>query len=686
MFSNLFFDGQNVQRLSLVLMLSAFSSYVFSDDLALSEFDSSFDDADSEYQFDIPLVLTASRLRQSQLDSPASVTVIEADTISALGFKNIEEIFRLVPGMLVGYHSGFGEKWPSVSYHGTQTAEHRRLQVLIDGRSVFKPGLARVEWNDIPLAIEDISRIEVIRGPNSATYGANSYLGVINILTKHPQEDQGTKLKVTSGNRNVWDTYINLSRRISNTDYRWTIGSKEKSGFDTLTAEGDEENRDGTSAVYTNLRTFTQFSPTFTFEFQGGYQSGSNEQIEQLDDTLIYLSDEDIDAKDTYAWLKLNKEFSVEQFSHVQVYTQQFKRIQEWSACIIGTLTCGLFDKNLNEVKSEIEFQHTSIWNENFRTVMGARFRLDEFESITYNGGNTDNENISVFTNAEYKLGDAYTFNIGGMYEDDDLNDTNFSPRIALNSHLTSNDTIRIIYSEAVRSPDLFEQNGQLLFAVNNAVDNGVYIGNKVFDIYGPGHGQLGNEKIYSHELSYFGLYPRINAQVDIKIFYDELSGLISESLNHSEPLTNDNRLIQKGVEGQVKWHPSEDDELIFSFAYTDSDNEFSTNNFASYKESSLSADRSGSVIWVSVLSKKTQLASAYYHVENWNKERAGSSSGFTFSRIDLSVSHQLALSDDYNLRMQANVQYRLDDDPLLYQRNNYSSKTHYYASMIMSY
>ena len=67
----------------------------------------------------IPVVLTAARLRQSQLDAPASVTIIEADTIEALGFKDIEEIFRLVPGMLVAYHSGVSEKTASVSYHGT---------------------------------------------------------------------------------------------------------------------------------------------------------------------------------------------------------------------------------------------------------------------------------------------------------------------------------------------------------------------------------------------------------------------------------------------------------------------------------------------------------------------------------------------------------------------------------------
>jgi len=155
---------RKIINLQFLLLTALFSPALlanpdFNDD-AFAEFDLL-----DEPMMDIPVVLTAARLRQSQLDTPASVTVIEADTIAALGFKDIEDIFRLVPGMLVGYHSSTGEKSPSVSYHGTQAAEHRRLQVLIDGRSVYKPALAQVDWVNIPLAIEDIERIEVILAP-----------------------------------------------------------------------------------------------------------------------------------------------------------------------------------------------------------------------------------------------------------------------------------------------------------------------------------------------------------------------------------------------------------------------------------------------------------------------------------------------------------------------------------------
>jgi len=628
--------------------------------------------------FDIPVVLTASRLRQSQLDAPASVTVIESDTIAALGFKDIEDIFRLVPGMLVGYHSGFGNKTPSVSYHGTQAAEHRRLQVLIDGHSVFKPGLARVEWTDIPLAIEDIERIEIIRGPNSATYGANSYLGTINILTKHPQDSEGIKLKVRSGSQNVSDHYLNFSGTVGNTSVRWTLAHKEDSGFDTF-SNGITDNRDSLDSSFTMLRTFTPLNAQASMEWQAGFKTGTNLQRQLHTGELDYNSEEDIDAQDTFIWQKLNYEFSQSQFSHLQVYSHSFIRTQEWNACYLNddreALFCGDLNKNLDEQKSEIEFQHTSIWNKQLRSVAGMRLRLDEFRSETYNGGNSDNFNASIFSNIEYKFGDRYTANMGAMYEDDDMNGHFFSPRVALNIALSPLQTLRIIYSEAIRVPDLFEQNGQLIFIMRNVdgTDNSIPLafGTAEKDM-------LGSEKIYSKEISYFAVIPSISAQVDIKLFHEELSSLISESLNHQDPLTNDNRLVMQGIEGQITVNMNPANKIMASAAYINSDHDFAGNNDSYDIETRLSADRSGSLSWIHTFVQDTQFSSTLYHVENWNELETSSRNGFTFSRLDLHLAHSLTLDNNYHLNLGATLEYRIDDDPTLYPKNTYDDKAHF--------
>ena len=651
-----------------------------------------------EQVMEMPEVLTAARLRQSQLDTPASVTVIEADTIAALGFKDIEEIFRLVPGMLVGYHSGFGEKTPSVSYHGTNAPEHRRLQVLIDGRSVFKPGLARVEWVDIPLAVEDIARIEVIRGPNAAAYGANSYLGTINILTKHPSDAQGRVVKVTAGNRDVLNSYVNISDRFVNSDFRLTLGSKMKSGFDYY-LDGDEEleNRDGIEAKYAMLRTFTSFSSSFSMEWQAGYKHGVNEQLQTLDEDLImYLEPEDVIAEDVFLWARFNKEFNRNQVGQIQAYSEQFKRTTEWKACLLNAIfePCGELNQNLDERKSEFEYQHTSTWSPNFRTVAGIRYRLDQLDSQTYNGGYSENTNTSAFINVEYKLGDLVTTNLGGMYEFDDLNGENFSPRYALNLHLNQHHTVRFIYSEAIRSPDIYEKEGRRTITIQGSSLTGAGDDPFVYgqDLFGEGvwiaTGQVSNESIHSHEISYYGILRDFGLQVDAKIFYDELNGLISQSLDHDPalPLASENHINQSGFEGQVKWDVNHDNQLVLSFSRIKTDDDFSGNNSKVDRESSLTAEKIGSLSWINYLSKQTTLGMVYYHVQDWNVPRRPETNGFEFKRLDLTVSHEVKLHENYSLELKGTVQYRLDDDSLLYEANNYDDKEHYYFSAQLNF
>jgi hypothetical protein len=104
-----------------------------------------------------PLILTVSRISKPLLESPASVTVIDRQMIEAAGVRELADLFRLVPGLVVGYHSGHA---PVVTYHGLGQECGRRMQVLIDGRSVFIPSFGGVPWSNLPLLIEDIQRVD----------------------------------------------------------------------------------------------------------------------------------------------------------------------------------------------------------------------------------------------------------------------------------------------------------------------------------------------------------------------------------------------------------------------------------------------------------------------------------------------------------------------------------------------
>jgi len=120
-----------------------------------------------------PEVITATRLKQSLFDAPASVSVIDRAMIKASGARELPDILRLVPGMVVGRESG-SEAY--VLYHGTNAGGARRMQVQINGRSVYEAALARVDYIGLPFDVAEIERIEVVRGPSSAAHGANSFL------------------------------------------------------------------------------------------------------------------------------------------------------------------------------------------------------------------------------------------------------------------------------------------------------------------------------------------------------------------------------------------------------------------------------------------------------------------------------------------------------------------------------
>jgi iron complex outermembrane receptor protein len=137
---------------------------------------------EEQYFSDIPIVLTATRLAQPATEAPAAITVIDREMIKASGAREIADLLRLAPGFVVSHENGYT---PIVMYHGLSDEYARRMQVLIDGRSVYAPSGGGVEWTNLPLTVDDIERIEVIRGPNAASYGSNSFLSIINIITLH---------------------------------------------------------------------------------------------------------------------------------------------------------------------------------------------------------------------------------------------------------------------------------------------------------------------------------------------------------------------------------------------------------------------------------------------------------------------------------------------------------------------
>src|SRR5665213_715362 len=142
-------------------------------------------------------VTTASKEPEQVWQTPAAIYVLTQEDIRRSGATTIPEVLRLVPGVEVAQADS--DHW-SVSIRGFGAVLASKLLVLIDGRTLYTPLFAGVYWEVQAAPLEDIERIEVIRGPGGAIWGANAVNGVINIITKSSKDTHGTLASVGGGN------------------------------------------------------------------------------------------------------------------------------------------------------------------------------------------------------------------------------------------------------------------------------------------------------------------------------------------------------------------------------------------------------------------------------------------------------------------------------------------------------
>jgi iron complex outermembrane receptor protein len=136
-------------------------------------------------------VSIASKRAESLTSTPAAVSVLTGDEVLRSGATNIPEALRWVPGLDVAQINA--AEW-AVSARGFNNRFSNKLLVMVDGRTVYTPLLAGVYWDTVNPMLEDLDRIEIVRGPGGALWGANAVNGVINILTKSARDTQGTLL------------------------------------------------------------------------------------------------------------------------------------------------------------------------------------------------------------------------------------------------------------------------------------------------------------------------------------------------------------------------------------------------------------------------------------------------------------------------------------------------------------
>lgn len=597
----------------------------------------------SDYSFllesRVPEVLSTTHLRQPKSKMPGSTTIVQGQLIRDLGIRTLVEVFRLVPGMTVAYVQS---NKPVTSYHGTVAEEQRRLQVLIDGRTAYQPGLARVDWNAMPVALESIERIEVSRGPNAAAYGINAFLGTINIITRSPEDTAGVSLHSSLGSRGYREAFGAVSSNASD-DYNWRLAYQKRmsDGFDARQQkqpDGSFVHRPFHNGYNFNLVTYDSsrtLNERQSVDFRAGITDGVDEvEKAKIGDAFGAREQPDVSVNDRYLQLRWNYEASANHFFHIQSSYQGYNRQQRWRTCPVGfEPLCATTNQNTQESRLEFEIQDTLRLSPQLRLVSGLGYRKDTISSDTYFNGDEGSYQSRVYTNIEYTPVSWLTFNLGGNNESTtNLDKDFFSPRVAANFQLTDNQTLRFVFSKAVRIPSTFEQYADWGYrAINVTPVNpyGFLEGQRVGPTF-QSPGTFREERIISREISYFNQLRYGNAlwSTEVKFFHDNLRDIISGRLDVSRwDLENNVALNQQGfeVESSLAYQRSR---FRLTYAYMDQDGDYRGVPKADYAaeqryvqfESRLTVQHSGSLAWIQRYPNDIKTATAYYFADSFKE------------------------------------------------------------------
>lgn len=486
--------------------------------------------SDQSYTDDLPIVLSATRLAQPISEAPVAMTVIDRDMIEASGARNIPDVLRLVPGMQMGYFDGNS---PVVAYHGHSAEHNTRLQVLIDGRSVYEPARDAVPWSDLEIGLDDIDHIEVIRGPNASTFGNNSFLAVISITTRHAVEAQGHTVHFKAGSHATTDAAYTFGDQTGSLDYRITVTTENDNGSDLL--------RDETQAKAFNYRLDWQTTSQDRVMYQGGMKhvgQGDHEAVDENQETGHSI--ENSSAFQLIKWEHLpqsDNSFSL-QYYYNRHETLEISPPQHVPALSVFDAYDYIMDVDLQSERHDLEFNHFLRPTNDLRLVWGSSARLDIVEGsldgdkIFRTSARQELELYRGFAHGEWNFAPDWLLDAGYMVEYNDISGNDSSPRIALIHHINNQHTLRLSKSKATRTPTLFEEDGLVIFrnplTINGAPPPSFIPYNEAILTRIIAQGNLSSEKITSTELGYIGEYLNNQLTLDITAFRDETAELLT--------------------------------------------------------------------------------------------------------------------------------------------------------------
>lgn len=521
----------------------------------------------------LPVVLSVSRLPQAMQDTPGAVTVIDSEMIAATGYRDLSRLFRLVPGMQVGQERG-NDQW--VTYHGLGADYPNQMQVLVDGRSVYSPYFyGGADWGSLPLTLEDIDRIEIVRGSDSAAYGSNAFLGVVNILTRHTGAETGSSATVTVGSSGIADVTGRAVFHSGALGLRLTVQHQQDDGISDI--------HDSRRINLLNLRSDLRVSDIDEVSLITGLSSGTRAM--GYDGTLFDGSaPRTARHEDGSVHLRWRRTYSPDEEWSLSWYRNQERSREAWVVDSHRNLLPQLafllqmprmvvpVDNDRDSLRDNIEFQQRLKPGDDLRLLWGTEWRRDWLDapSLFFDGKARSQEEWRLFSNLEWRAAPQWLWNVGAMAERIGGDRIRLAPRVFLNWQPEPATTWRVGYSRAWRQPTLFERSAD------------VRIVHPVYGLLQWRHlpnPDIRPQRIDAWEIGFLGLLPQ-QGSFDLRLFHERIEDyIVRRAVDPSELPNNPIQQVLGGtrwensgqsvrllgLEYQLRARPWRDGELIFN-------------------------------------------------------------------------------------------------------------------------
>jgi len=481
-------------------------------------------------------VYGASMKEERLTEAPSAVTVLDQTDIQLNSTSGqLPKMLETQPGIDIAQNGLFDF---NINTRGFNSSLTRRMLVLLDGRDLSIVFLGAQEWNGLSIPVEDLGRLELIRGPGSALYGANAFNGVINITTPSPKQILGTKITLAAGELNSfrgdvryagmegsWSYKINAGRFQGDTWSESRVSGLEYAGLTGLNKEVVPINNDKVGTSYGSARIDYDFTDSATATFEGGLSQVENE---------IYITGIGrIQVRRALKpWGRLN-------------YTNQHLTVEIWTSGRDSqdpqiSLATGLplYEQSIN-TQGDVQYRFTEL-DDKLTFISGLSYRYQTIDTKQSLMLDSHNDNMSgVYGQIEYKILPGLKGITAVRWDRSTLQASQVSPKAAIVWTPLPDHTFRVTYNQAFQSPNYSE----LFLHIRDPITHFSYFGND----------NLIPEKIEGWEFGYKGIFSN-TAFITFDTYYNQLHDFITDLSQGVNPqyTTTDSVIFSYGNAGKV--------------------------------------------------------------------------------------------------------------------------------------